>query len=112
MQGLKITLEDGLSCPRAYCTACKKPISKVDLAGVVWTSPRGKSGSASPRILCKDGGTGTAGYHGCLSSPLFRSLPWMELGRYVMSMFWNAGLRTPEDLRALWDSADVAARFE
>lgn len=113
LTGLTLTLDaEGYSCPLAYCDMCTRLIKNINHAGVVWEPLRRNGQRRRFRILCKDGGTGTPGYHGCLSSPCYKHQPWMELSTYLMSLLHNLGVKTQEQMAECWERADVLARFE
>src|SRR5215467_15067635 len=99
-RGIKIEYRHGKSCPRFWCDGCGCPISKADLAGLVYApATSNKIQQKSVRFLCKDRGTGTAGFHGCLSDPCNRHLPWMELATFLMHLCQNVGMKSLADFQ-------------
>jgi hypothetical protein len=101
--------ERGYNCPLAFCDSCGQPITDITKTGILWTHPKAKHGRAKFLVLCKFQPDGRLG---CLSDPNRRLQPWEEMSRYVMSLLWNTGIKTKEQLLDLWESAEVAARFE
>lgn len=109
--GLVVNEEDrSISAPLVYCDGCSRRITNAKYAGVAWRHSKNKR--PRPIFLCKNGAGDTPSYAGCLSSPVYRDLPWQELTGFLMSTLFNVGITSLKQVRSAWELSEMAARIE
>ena len=105
-KNIQVVESSGESCPLVFCHMCGRRVKDARLAGVVWTYTKAKRSGF--RVLCKDAGTGNAGFQGCLSDITNRRQPWMEYTAFIGYLLYNTNVRTSDD----WEDVRLHPRFD